>query len=52
MYNSSSNGATKPAGWRAFNALARQLVSVPKEEADAQVEADRKERKANRRRKK
>lgn len=37
---------------RAFDALAKKLVAVPKEEADAQVEADRKARKAKRRRKK
>ena len=42
----------KPKGWRAFDQLAKKLVAVPKEEADAQVEADRKARKAKRRRKK
>jgi hypothetical protein len=44
--------ANKPKGWQKFDALARKLVRVPKEEADAQQEADRKERKAKRRRKK
>ena len=44
--------AAKPKGWRKFDELTRALIQVPKEEVDAQVEADRKARKANRRKKK
>ncbi len=36
--------AKKPKGWRAFDALARKLVRVPKTEAD-RAEARRKKRK-------
>ena len=36
--------ATKPKGWRAFDQLAKQLVRVPKEEAD-RAERKRKKRK-------
>lgn len=31
----------KPAGWRAFDRLARKLAQVPKEEVDAKVAADK-----------
>lgn len=41
----------KPKGWRKFDALMRKLVRVPKDEADAQQERSRKERKAKRRKK-
>lgn len=42
----------KPKGWRAFDDLTKKLIRVPKEECDAQVERDRVERKAKRRKKK
>jgi hypothetical protein len=42
----------KPKGWNRFDSLTRKLVQVPKEEADAQQAADRKERKAKCRKKK
>lgn len=32
----------KPKGWQAFDALARKVVSVPKEAVDAKVAADKK----------
>jgi hypothetical protein len=35
----------RPTGWRKFDALTRKLIQVPKEEADAQIEADKKRRK-------
>ena len=31
----------KPEGWRAFDALARKVVSVPKEDVDAKVKKDK-----------
>lgn len=34
----------KPAGWKAFDRLARGLAQVPKEELDAKIAADRKAR--------
>jgi hypothetical protein len=40
--------AKRPTGWRKFDALTRNLIQVPKEETDAQIEAD----KAKRRKKK
>lgn len=42
----------RPKGWRKFDDLTRKLIQVPKEEADAQVEAGRNARKASRRKKK
>ena len=41
----------KPKGWKAFDDLTRKLIQVPKAEADAQTEADRKARKRRRRKK-
>lgn len=43
---------SKPAGWKAFDKLARGLAQVPKEEADAKIAADKAERIAKRRKKK
>lgn len=37
----------KPKGWNKFNALARQIVAVPKAKVDAAIA---RERKANKRR--
>lgn len=34
----------KPDGWRAFDALARKVVQVPKEEVDAKVAKDKAKR--------
>jgi len=31
----------KPAGFRAFNALCKKLIQVPKSEIDAKVERDK-----------
>jgi hypothetical protein len=39
-----SNKAKKPAGWKAFDALARKLVKVPKSEVE-RAEKDREKRK-------
>lgn len=47
-----SDDAKKPKGWRKFDALARKLAQVPKEELEAQVEAGRAERKGKKKRKK
>ena len=35
----------RPKGWRKFDQLTRKLIQVPKEETDAQIEADKKRRK-------
>lgn len=42
----------KPRGWRAFDALTKLLIAVPKDEIEAQIEQGRRERKKRRRRKK
>ena len=42
----------KPRGWKKFDDLTRKLIEVPKEEIDAQIERDRKERKRKRRKNK
>lgn len=42
----------KPNGWTAFNALARKLAQVPKEEVDAKIAKDKKARIAKRKKKK
>lgn len=34
----------KPAGWKAFDKLARAVASVPKEQVDAKIAADKKQR--------
>lgn len=34
----------KPAGWRAFDKLARKIAKVPKHEVDAAVEAGKRKR--------
>jgi hypothetical protein len=47
-----SDAAKRPKGWKKFDDLARKLVQVPKEELEDQVERDRAERKAKRRKKK
>lgn len=46
-----SNSEKRPRGWKKFADLTRKLCEVPKEEADAQIEASRKERKRKRREK-
>jgi hypothetical protein len=42
----------KPAGWKAFDKLARGLAQVPKEEVDAKITADKAARIKARRKKK
>jgi len=37
--------AKTPAGWRAFDALTRKLVRVPKEEVDRRVAEKRRKKK-------
>lgn len=44
--------AKRPRGWSNFDRLTRKLIRVPKEEADAQIEAGRQARKTKRRKKK
>lgn len=44
--------AAKPKGFEAFDALTRKLVTVPKEQVDAKVAADKAARKAKRKKKK
>lgn len=34
----------KPAGWKAFDKLARGLAQVPKDKVDAKIAADKKRR--------
>lgn len=41
----------KPEGWRAFDALAKKLTQVPKEEVDAKIAADKKARLKKRKKK-
>lgn len=40
--------ATKPAGWKAFDRLARGLAQVSKDKVDAKIAADKKRRLKNR----
>lgn len=42
----------KPEGWRKFDALAKRLAGVPKEEVDAKIAADKKKRIKAKRKKK
>jgi hypothetical protein len=42
----------KPEGWRAFDALAKKLVTVPKEKLDAKVAKDKAKRIKKRNKKK
>ena len=42
----------KPRGWDVFDSLARKLVTIPKEQLDAKVAADKKARIKARKRKK
>lgn len=49
MQNRMAKKATKkPKGWGKFDALARKLARVPKDDVDAAIEADRKKRKRRR----
>ena len=41
----------KPEGWRKFDALAKALAAVPKEEVDAKIAADKKARLKKRKKK-
>ena len=34
----------KPKGWRKFDELTKKLIQVPKDETDAQIERDKRER--------
>lgn len=47
-----SKHTPKPAGWKAFDRLARAVAQVPKEEVDAKIAADKKARIKARRKKK
>lgn len=44
--------AKKPKGFDAFDALTRKLLTVPKEQVDAKIAADKAARKKARRKKK
>ena len=41
----------KPKGWRAFDALARRVAQVPKEEVDKKIKRDKAKRKKAKRKK-
>lgn len=41
----------KPKGWRKFDDLTKKLIQVPKEEVDAQIEHDKRERAKKRKKK-